>query len=94
MAPKKDCGPEILELQKQMEELKSQQAAQEEKVDHSAEEGEPAVKDKVANGQPSELREKIEEFAELLQKDLKQVPTTTAIAIFALGVLMGRLISK
>lgn len=94
MAQKTDCESEIKNLRKQMEELASQQSAQQKSEDHSAEEGEPAVKDKVANGQSSQLREKIEEFAELLQQDLKQVPTTTAVAIFALGVLMGRLISK
>ena len=94
MAQKTDCGPEILELQKQMEELRSQQAAQQKSEDHSTKEGKPAANDKVADGPSSQLRAKIEEFAELLQQDLKQIPARTAVAIFALGVLMGRLMSK
>ena len=89
-----DCGPEILELKKQMEELRSQQSAQQKSENQSAEEGNPAGVNEATIDQSSKLHGKIEEFAELLQQDLKQVPTTTAIAIFALGVLMGRLISK
>ena len=94
MAQKTDYESDIKDLKKQMEELASQQSAQQKSEDHSAGESEPAVKDKVANSQSSQVREKIEEFVELLQQDLKDVPTTTAVVIFALGVLMGRLISK
>jgi hypothetical protein len=91
---KQDCGPEIMELQKQMEELKSQQAAREERVDSAPELKASTTADKGASGELAQVREKLEEFAELLQQDLKQIQASTAIGIFALGVLMGRLMSK
>ena len=42
----------------------------------------------------SNLRAKVEEFMGVLQKDLREVPATTAVGIFALGVLMGRLLPR
>jgi ElaB/YqjD/DUF883 family membrane-anchored ribosome-binding protein len=94
MTQKTDCESDIKDLRKQMEELASQQSAQQKSEDHSAGESEPAVKDKVANSQSSQLREKIEEFVDLMEQDLKQVPVTTAVAIFGLGVLFGRLMPR
>ena len=40
------------------------------------------------------LRAKLEEFMGTLQKDLREIPATTAVGIFALGVLMGRLLPR
>lgn len=91
---KQDCGPEILELKKQMEELMAQQAADKKKVESAPEEGDKAATEKAENGEFSDVKDKIEEFADLLQQELKQIPTMTAVAIFALGVLMGRIISR
>jgi len=90
----RDCESEIQELRKQMEMLTAQQSAQQENAKHSPEEVELAADKKVANADFSQLREKIDEFTEMLQEDLKQNPATTAIVIFALGVLMGRLMSR
>ena len=42
----------------------------------------------------SNLRAKVEEFMGVLQKDLREVPATTAVGILALGVLMGRLLPR
>jgi hypothetical protein len=91
---KQDCGPEILELKKQMEELMAQQAANKEKAESAPEEKEKTTTVAEDEGEFSEIKDKIEEFADLLQQELKQIPTMTAVAIFALGVLMGRIISK
>ena len=91
---KQDCGPEILELQKQMEELRAQQAVQEEKMEPPHEKEASAAGEKETSSELTQLREKLEEFADLLQQDLKQIPASTGIGIFALGVLMGRLMSK
>ena len=94
MAKKTDCEGEILELRKQMEEMAAKQAAQQKSENRSKNKDKTGVNDEAEEGESSLLTEKIEEFAELLQQDLKQIPTMTAIAIFALGVLMGRLMSK
>ena len=91
---KQDCGPEILELKKQMEELMAQQAANKEKAESAPEEKEKTTTVAEDESEFSEIKDKIEEFADLLQQELKQIPTMTAVAIFALGVLMGRIISK
>ncbi len=40
------------------------------------------------------LRAKLEEFMGTMQKDLREIPATTAVGIFALGVLMGRLLPR
>ena len=40
------------------------------------------------------LRAKLEEFMGVLQKDLQEIPAATAVGIFALGVLMGRLLPR
>ena len=91
---KQDCGPEILELKKQMEELMAQQAANKEKAESAPEKKEKTATVDEDAGEFSEIKDKIEEFADLLEQELKQIPTMTAVAIFALGVLMGRIISK
>ena len=91
---KQDCGPEILELKKQMEELMAQQAANKEKAESAPEKIEETATVDEDPSEFSEIKDKIEEFADLLQQELKQIPTMTAVAIFALGVLMGRIISK
>jgi len=40
------------------------------------------------------IKEQFEGFVELLEKQLQDVPAGTAIAIFALGVLLGRLLPR
>ena len=91
---KKNCDSEIQELREQIEKLMSQQPDQKQSAKDSAKDGDSAAAEKAANGDFFQLREKLEECAELLQQDLKQIPATTAVAIFALGVLMGRLMSR
>lgn len=40
------------------------------------------------------VRTKLEEFMGILHQDLREIPATTAVGIFALGVLMGRLLPR
>jgi hypothetical protein len=40
------------------------------------------------------IKEQFDGFVELIEKHLHEVPAGTAIAIFALGVLLGRLLPR
>jgi hypothetical protein len=40
------------------------------------------------------IKEQFEGFVELLEKQLQEIPAGTAIAIFALGVILGRLLPR
>ena len=40
------------------------------------------------------VQAKIEQLLESLKQDLREVPATTAVGIFALGVLLGRLLPR
>jgi len=88
---KKKSESEIHELQEQVKKLGSKGPTQKE---HMEKPPEKPVKEKVDSDEYSELRDKIEEFADLMKEELNQIPATTAIAIFALGFVFGRLMSK
>ena len=94
MATKKECEAEAMELRKQIEELTAQQAAREERVKKQAESEVPPKNEETGEAEISQIREKLEEFADLLQQDLKQISVSTAVAIFAVGVLFGRLMPR
>ena len=40
------------------------------------------------------IKDQFDGFVELLEKHLQEIPAGTAIAIFALGVLLGRLLPR
>ena len=40
---------------------------------------------------PEELKTQLEELGKLLQAEIRDLPAITCLAIFALGVLMGRM---
>ena len=40
---------------------------------------------------PEEQRSQLEELGDLLQKEIRDLPTITCLAVFSLGILMGRL---
>ncbi len=42
----------------------------------------------------SRLKAKVEDFVDTIQKDLREIPAATAVGIFALGVLVGRLLPR
>jgi len=94
MATKKECEAEVMKLRKQIEELTAQQAARENKVEKSPEPDEAAANVETGEGEFFQVREKLEEFADLLEQDLKQISVTTAVAIFAVGVIFGRLMPR
>ena len=55
---------------------------------------EPAAVDEVAATAASisdEQRSQIEELGDLLQREIRDLPTITCLAVFSLGILMGRL---
>jgi hypothetical protein len=88
-----DLMDEIATLRSQIEALSKQMPS-----------ADPATPDRAADpfgalfGGESDALEKIKEqfdgFVELLEKQLHEIPAGTAIAIFALGVLMGRLLPR
>ena len=45
-----------------------------------------------ANAQPDEdIRSQLEELGTLLHEEIRDLPTITTLAVFSLGILMGRL---
>jgi hypothetical protein len=40
------------------------------------------------------IKDQFDGFVDLLEKHLQEIPAGTAIAIFALGVLLGRLLPR
>jgi len=40
---------------------------------------------------PPEQKSQLEELGELLQEEIRDLPTITCLAVFSLGILMGRL---
>ena len=87
----KDIRTEIEELRAQLEALSragGQDAAQPAAGAAPLGEGEPA------DGWLHDILKQAEEFMGGLDLQLKDVPAKTALVIFALGVLTGRLLSK
>ena len=80
---------EVQELRKQVELLTDREEPRDEVEEPPEDEG---SSDEDVN--LSLLRAKLEEFMGMLQKDLREIPATTAVGIFALGVLMGRLLPR
>ncbi len=80
---------EVQELRKQVELLTDRDGPRDEVE-------EPSEDDRSSDEEVnlSLLRAKLEEFMGTLQKDLREIPVTTAVGIFALGVLMGRLLPR
>ena len=78
----------------QIEKLMSQQESQQGSEGARTETNAPTGGLNAAAGDLSKIRESLEEFMGLLEQDLKQVPVTTAVAIFGLGVLFGRLLPR
>ena len=81
---------EVQELRKQVELLAAKKATpdREQEIPKTEDQADDEVKDL------SSLRAKLEEFMGTLERDLQQIPATTALGIFALGVLMGRLLPR
>ena len=78
-------------LEREVEELRKQVTLLTDKKTSPDEAEEPAEDQ---NDNLSLLQAKLEAFMGMLQKDLGEIPATTAVGIFALGVLMGRLLPR
>ena len=76
---------EIQELREQVKLLADREARDE--VEEPAEDADD-------EGDLSRLKAKVEDFVDTIQKDLQEIPAATAVGIFALGVLVGRLLPK
>jgi len=85
-----DLMDEIAALKSQIEALTKQMPAdQPRSSDNSLESIFSGSSDTV-----DKIKEQLDGFVELLEKQLHEIPAGTAIAIFALGVLMGRLLPR
>jgi len=78
-------------LEREVQELRKQVTLLTDK-NGSPDEAEEPAEDQ--DGNLSLLQAKLEAFMGMLQKDLGEIPATTAVGIFALGVLMGRLLPR
>ena len=78
-------------LEREVEELRKQVTLLADK-DASPDEAEEPAEEQ--NDNLSLLQAKLDAFMDTLQKDLGEIPATTAVGIFALGVLMGRLLPR
>ncbi len=87
----RDLEAEIAELRKQVEELLAQRQAA---AEPPAEEHEEAAPEGALGDELGQLRGKLEQFLELLQEDMREMPATSAVAIFALGILLGRFLKR
>ena len=81
---KKTTRDELEELRRKVQELAAAQQASSGAADpESPESGS-------ADEEPGNLASKFEELFKNLEQDINQTPTTTCLAIFALGILVGR----
>ena len=53
---------------------------------------EPPVAEAPAPVLPEEQKSQLEELGDLLQAEIEDLPTITTLAVFSLGLLMGRLL--
>ena len=83
----------------ELEKLRADVAAlSEARREKPAEATEPSRQEQVATDVVAESpaisdeeRSQIEELGELLQQEIRDLPTITTLAVFSLGILMGRL---
>ena len=81
---KKNMRDELEELRKQVQELASAQRASDRETDAESPEIESTGVDE------GTLASKFEDLFKSLEQDINEMPTTTGLAIFALGILVGR----
>ncbi len=77
---------EIRELREQVKLLADREVPRDEGEEHADEADE--------DEDLSRLKAKVEDFVGTIQKDLREIPAATAVGIFALGVLVGRLLPR
>ncbi|SHG94402.1 hypothetical protein [Ferrimonas marina] len=85
-----EIAKELARLRAELAELEAQQAAQPDSTSQTEPFGSEPLGSE-SEGQESEtLEQQLEELGGLLHKELRQIPTVTALAVFALGILLGR----
>ena len=95
--PKEDLIREIEALRSQVAELQSELKGREAPPISGKSEEPREVEESVAEEEFPDftgLQSKLEELLESLGHDLNKVPAMTAVALFGLGVIFGRLVSK
>ena len=82
------------EMQQELERLRKEvaalsQARQEKKPEPPPEEEEALTTDQPAEADQA-TKGQVEELIKLLQDEIRDMPTITTVAVFALGILVGR----
>lgn len=79
-------------VQKELDELRGQVAAL--AAGQKASAVEPESEEDEAPAHEVNLKERFEELFQSLERDINETPATTCLAIFALGVLVGRTLAS
>jgi hypothetical protein len=86
----------VSDVQKELDQLRKEvaalSAARKQKEATSAQNNDNASSDAEEDDAGHEIKGQIEELIKLLQDEIRDMPALTALAVFALGVLMGRLL--
>jgi hypothetical protein len=90
----KDIEAEMKALREQVEALLAKQSAPSGNPDRPPGETAPHGEEHTMQEELHRMREKVAAFAELLRDEAREIPAASAVAIFALGVLMGRLLPR
>jgi hypothetical protein len=89
-----NIASEMNALREQMETLLARQRATSGHTGEPAEGVSAGGENQPMQGELQRLQEKVAAFAELLRDETREIPAAGAVAIFALGVLMGRLLPR
>jgi hypothetical protein len=82
-----DVQEELMQLRKEVATLS---AARKQKESPTMAEGDDAPTDTETGETVHAIKGQIEELIKLLQDEIRDMPAVTTLAVFALGVLMGR----
>jgi hypothetical protein len=92
------------DLQNEIEALRSQIEALTKQIPQTADAAQAGQTDLSSGASPGQfgidpetidkIKDQFDGFVDLLEKHLQEIPAGTAIAIFALGVLLGRLLPR
>jgi len=86
----------VSDVQKELDQLRKEiaalSAARNKKEPNWTQSDDNASSDAEAGDTEHEIKGQIEELIKLLQDEIRDMPALTALAVFALGVLLGRLL--
>ena len=82
------------EIQQELERLRKEVAALSQARQEKKPEPPPEEEEALTTDQPAEVDQatkgQVEELIKLLQDEIRDMPTITTVAVFALGILVGR----